>query len=287
MKSYLFRGESDIQLIRELIKHLSYQSTIVDFEETLLLASVRATTRLWQHNNKLIGFAFVDDYNNLRFEIKTEYSSDQLQTEIVEWGIACVRKRNAETGRDDTLDSSFKVENTWQIEMLEKFGFVRESFRSLKYSRSLSEPIADYTFPQGFSLRYVEGEQEVDKLVILHCAAFGTDNMTADARIAIMRAPQYERELDFVVIAPNGELAAFCICGLEEANERIGYTDPIGTHPRYQQLGLGKAALTAGLLALKNRGANIVELRPCIFCNQSVTPPKRNGSQKSLTKRLR
>jgi len=171
-----------------------------------------------------------------------------------------VKKRNTITGQDNTLDASFSAENFWQIAMLEKFGFVREDLRSLQYSRSFAEPIVNHPLPKGFSLRPVEGEQEVENLVYLHRAAFGTNNMTVDARLAIMRAPQYERELDFVVVAPSGELAAFCICGLEEGNEHNGYTDPIGTHPRYRRLGLGKAIVTAGLLALKKKSVNVVEL---------------------------
>jgi len=85
----------------------------------------------------------------------------------------------------------------------------------LQYARSLNEPISEYAFPPGFFLRHVEGEHEVESLVTLHRAAFGTENMTVEQRLAIMHAPQYERELDFVAVAPNGELSAFCICGFD------------------------------------------------------------------------
>jgi ribosomal protein S18 acetylase RimI-like enzyme len=226
----------------------------------MLLSSVKATTRLWQQNGKTIGFAFVDDYNNLRFEINMEFSSVQLENEIIEWGITSIKKRNADASENNTLDASFGIDNTWQISMLERFGFVRESLRSLQYTRSLNEPISEHAFPPCFSLRHVEGEHEVESLVTLHRAAFGTENMTVEQRLAIMHAPQYERELDFVAVAPNGELSAFCICGFDDEKEHVGYTDPIGTHPRYQKLGLGKAIVTASLHALKNRGAKVVEL---------------------------
>ncbi len=262
MESYVLQDESDIQLMRDLIQRLPHQSTIVDFEETMLLASVRATTRLWEQNGKSVGFAFVDDYNNLRFEIETESDIAQLAEEIVEWGIACIKKRNATTGKDQTLDASFGANNSWQIAMLEKFGFVRESFRTLQYRRSLEKPIIAFALPQGHSLRCVAGEHEVDTLVSLHRAAFGTENMTAEQRLAIMNAPQYERELDLVTVASNGDLSAFCICGFEDeiGSEKIAYTDPVGTHPHYQKRGLAKAIVTAGLHLLRSRGASTVEL---------------------------
>lgn len=260
MESCIFQDESDIQSIRKLITRLPNKPTIVDFEETMLLTSVRATTRLWKYKSKVIGFAFVDDYNNLRYEIEPEYHSSQIENEIVEWGVTCIKTRNAENYEDSTLDASFGRENTWQIAMLERSGFVRESFRSLRYQRSLSEPIVEYAFPRGFSVRCVEGKQEVESLVDLHRAAFGTENMSIEARLAIMNAPKYERELDLVAIAPNGDLSAFCICGFEEEIEQVGYTDPIGTHPVYQKLGLGKAIVTAGFHSLKKKGAKVVEL---------------------------
>jgi hypothetical protein len=42
--------------------------TIVDFEEWILLPSIRAATRIWEQDRKIVGFAFVDEFNNLWFE---------------------------------------------------------------------------------------------------------------------------------------------------------------------------------------------------------------------------
>ncbi len=260
MKSDMLQNESDIQCMRDLIAGLLNAATVVDFEENMLLPSVRAVTRLWLDGGKIAGFAYIDDYNNLQFEIDPAARSTRLEDEIVEWGLTCVKKRNIETGIGNTLDACFDRKNSWQIALLERFGFVRDSVRTLRYTRSLSEPIAAHAFPRGFSLRCVAGEQEVECLVTLHRAAFGTQNMTVERRLAIMRAPQYVRELDFVAAAPDGEWSAFCICGFADENNRVGYTDPIGVHPRYQNLGLGTAIVSAGLQALKDRGANVVEL---------------------------
>lgn len=258
MKSYLLQDNSDIQSMRDLIARLPQKSTAIDFEETIQLDSVRARTRLWKNDCKLIGFAYVDDFNNLRFEVEPQSRSTQLEDEIIAWGLDCMKKGNAETGQNDTLDASFLVENVWQIALLQRSGFVQENLRSLHYACTLNGPIREHPLPPEFSLRCVQGEDEVENLVTLHRAAFGTENMSVEERLAIMRAPQYERELDLLAIAPNGELAAFCICGIENIN--IGYTDPIGVHKNYQRLGLGKAVLSAGLQALKQRGIERAEL---------------------------
>ena len=256
--NYILRDETDIQRLRAFIKSLPRESNLGDFEEQIQLPDVRSTARLWERGDEIIAVVYVDAGNNLRFEIADGFRSDELEKEIVDWGLNSVRQRNAKTGEQNTLDASCRADDLTQLRFLEKFGFVRESIRSLEYSRSLTEPIEYHPLPSGFTIRSVTGEGEVDALVSLHRAAFGTDNMTVEERLAIMRAPNYAPSLDLVAVAPNGDLSAFCICGLEQ--EQIGYTDPIGTHPRYQKLGLGKAIISAGMRAIKVRGATIVKL---------------------------
>ncbi|HSN94833.1 MAG TPA: GNAT family N-acetyltransferase [Anaerolineaceae bacterium] len=260
MKIKLLEDDSDVQQMRELIKKLAAESTVMDFEEVITLASVRSRTRLWTDNDAMAAFAYVDDYSNLQFEVAPEYRTPQLMQQIVDWGLACVRKQNESSGELGTLDAVFKPENRWQIEMLKQHGFQEDQIRSLHYARDLTAPIIERPLPPGFKLRYVQGEAEVPALVALHRAAFGTENMTPEARLSIMRAPGYEPDLDLVLVAPDGQLAAFCICGFEDEEKNIGYTDPIGTHPRDQRLGLGKAIVSSGLLALQARGAKKVKL---------------------------
>ncbi|MCB0031918.1 MAG: hypothetical protein KDE28_28605, partial [Anaerolineales bacterium] len=72
----------------------------------MLLPSVQAATRLWYAAGQLIAFAFVDNYNNLRFEIRDEAVSAPLQTEIVDWGVTVMGARQALTGRIATLDAA-------------------------------------------------------------------------------------------------------------------------------------------------------------------------------------
>ena len=255
--SHLFGGEADLQRIRSFLKGLPHITNIGDFEEQVQLPQIRSTMRLWDREDELLAFAYVDGGNNLRFAIADGQRSDQIEKEIVDWGLACVRQRNAETGEVNTLDASCSPDDLTQLAFLEKFGFIREPIRSLDYSRSLTEPIEDHPLPPGFSIRSVTGEDEVDALVSLHRAAFGTDNMTVAERLAIMRAPNYAPSLDLVAVAPNGDLSAFCICGLDE--DGSGFTDPIGTHPNYQRLGLGKAIVSEGLRVLRDHGVKITK----------------------------
>ncbi|MBN1373480.1 MAG: GNAT family N-acetyltransferase [Anaerolineaceae bacterium] len=261
MNSILLRDENDIQTIRDFLSRLPGGCTVVDFEEQVQLASVRHTTRLWLGKQGLLAFAWVDDYNNLVFDLDPQQASPKLEMEIIAWGAAIMRKRNAGAGEPSTLDASCQAANLERIALLERHGFHRDEIRSLHYARSLEEPIPEVPLPPGFELRAAHGEQEVEALVALHRAAFGTDNMTVEERLAIMRAPEYVPDLDLLVTASNGELCALCICGFVElGNPAVGYTDPIGVHAAYQGRGLGKAVVSDGLRLLRQRGAKRAEL---------------------------
>lgn len=261
MENYPFGGEQDLQAVRNLLENLPSGTSLVDFEENMQLESVRSKARIWRQSQDVIAFAYVDDYNNLWFECLPDFPLvDQLETEIIEWGITCTRKRNIETGQSNTLDYSCSADDSHRLQLLEKHGFFREAVRSLHYSLNLRQPAQLYPLPEGFSIRPVKGEEELDKLVALHRAAFGTDQMTVEYRLAMMSTPQYLPEVDLVAEDVCGELAAFCVCGFEDIHTGIGYTDPIGVHPDHQRKGLGAAIVSAGMRKLGELGVTRVEL---------------------------
>lgn len=261
MESSPLRDDNDIQAMRELLARLASRSTVVDFEEQILLPSIRKTTRIWRQNHQIIGFAFVDEYNNLWFETEAEFDSvENLESEMIEWGTTCLQSQVTKPGSDITVDCTCNADDSHRLNVLRKHGFTPEQVRSLRYSHFLNEPVTQYPLPPGFSVRCVNGKEEVEKLVALHQASFGSSNMTVEYRLAMMNTPQYRKELDLVVVTANDQLAAFCVCGFDDPEKKIGYTDPIGTHPSYQRQGLARAILSAGLITLKNAGAQTVRL---------------------------
>lgn len=250
--------DSDIVQMRDLLYRLPNGDGVVDFEEAIQLPEVRPNICLWHQDDHLIAFAYVDNYDNLWFALDPACLASPVPSEIVAWGLACLRRRNQSGATGLTLDAVCRADDHQRLALLEKFGFVRGEERSLQYSRSLNEPVQVIPCPPGFQLRSVRGEEEVDDLVTLHRAAFGTDQMTVAQRLAIMRAPQYDPSLDLVAVAPGGELAGFCTGGIDPSIPTCGTTDPVGVHPGYRRLGLGKALLSAALQALKARGVKTV-----------------------------
>jgi len=220
------------------------------------LAAIQANTRLWFEEGRATAFALVDSYNNLVFEYRQ--ADPDLQAEMVHWGVECLRHKPHRAKEPLTLDASCREEDSDRIALLEQHGFVRQPVRSLHLARPVREPIPQPTLPAGFEIRTLKG-REVEEWVRLHRAAFGTENMTIEERLAMMSGTDYNPELDLVMVGPDGRLAAYCMCQIfREENARTGrnegYTDPVATHPEYQGRGLAKAMLLTGLRLLQERG---------------------------------
>ncbi len=239
--------------------------TVVDLHELLDASTVQETTRActWEdEGGNIVAFAILAlRYCNCYFLIAPQASSDEIEREILGWAEGQLR----ETGNCKAIDSPCRDTNAERVALLERHGFVRQEAQTLYMTRPLFEPIPPAVFPEGFTLRQAAGEQELEAIVALHQAAFGTQNMTIENRRAIMRNPAYIPELDLLLEAPDGTLAAFCYCTIpKEANELSGRNEGeiaiTGTSPAYQKRGLGRAMLLAGLQRLKDFGVETATL---------------------------
>jgi ribosomal protein S18 acetylase RimI-like enzyme len=99
-------------------------------------------------------------------------------------------------------------------------------------------------------VRPLAGESEVEAYTALHQAVFESKNMTAPWRARSLRQPAHRPELDLVVAAPDGRLAAFCIGWLNE-NGRDAHIEPLGCHKDFRRFALGRVALAHTLERLR------------------------------------
>ena len=264
-QSRLYSGAADLQSMIDLLiavrpaDRITDYPSIVDLHEELALIQIQTQTRLWFNAKGPVGFAWVDPYNHLCFEFDPQSTDPGIESEIVDWGVSCARRAMQDRGASSTLNASCRGDDSVRMAFLKRHGFVDREIQTLHMVRSLDEPIPAPHVPPGFQIRHIVGEQEADALVALHRAAFGTEKMTVELRLAMMRVPEYDPELDLLAIAPGGRLAATCMCSIsQEENERSGrregYTDPVATHPDFQRQGLARALLLAGFQKLRERG---------------------------------
>jgi mycothiol synthase len=112
--------------------------------------------------------------------------------------------------------------------------------------------------PPGFSLRSMADDDNVEARRTVLGLAFGhadpAEWVTPETYRELQHAPDYRKDLDLYVVAPDGAFAACCIAWLDPVN-RAGTFEPVGTHPAYRRLGLGRAVIMEGINRLAAFGA--------------------------------
>ena len=241
--------------------------TITDLYEIVDTDDGKAQTQLWEDaDGRVVGFAIMRPYVNAMFyEVASIKASGALENEILRWGQQQIRQANSSRDKPDTLRISCPADYLERIGVLEQNSFQAQPVRTLQMTRSLREPLPEPQLLPGFTIRHVTGEQEAEALTLLHQAAFGTQNLTVEARLAWMRTPEYDPELDLLIVAPSGSWVAYCMCSISQeqnalTGHKLGYTDPIGTHPDFRRQGLARALLLTGLRYLKERGMDSAAL---------------------------
>ncbi|HEX6605648.1 MAG TPA: GNAT family N-acetyltransferase [Chloroflexia bacterium] len=142
---------------------------------------------------------------------------------------------------------------------LERAGFVRQAdWSQVLMERPAAELVPPAILPDGFTVRPLAGPAEAAAYTELHRAAFRSENMTAAWRARTLARREYIADLDLVVVAPDGRLAAFCVGWLDRhgpGSTVLGQVEPLGVHPDFQGQGLGRAVLLEAMRRMQAHGA--------------------------------
>lgn len=123
-------------------------------------------------------------------------------------------------------------------------------------TRTLDGAFSPARLGDGFVVRECKGEPEVAARARAQYEAFGSSapfEYYLERFTNFMRSPVYHPEFDIVAVATDGQIGAFCIVWIDMIN-KVGLFEPVGTHPDFQRMGLGKAVMLEGLHRLKENG---------------------------------
>lgn len=179
-----------------------------------------------------------------------------LEDQILAWAAQRWQQIANESGSEVYFFTGVRADQPDRIARLGRHGFARDDWSLSHMVRALDRPIPPAAIPEGFTIRPLAGVSEAAAYTALHRAAFGSENMTADWRARTIEQAGYTPDLDLVMTAPGGSLAAFCICWIGSVQGQIvGQVEPLGVHPDYQNLGLGRILLAEGLRRMQAHGA--------------------------------
>ncbi len=148
-----------------------------------------------------------------------------------------------------------------------------DSWTKVQMRRPTDAPLKPYAPPPGYEVRPLRGESEVEAYVELHRAVFGSKNMTVAWRQRTLSHPDYSPDLDLVVAAPDGRLAAFCIGWLRPQGNAapLGQIEPLGCRQEFRRYALGRVALAEALRRLQGRGAQSILVETDNYRNTALS----------------
>ncbi len=209
---------------------------------------------LWEDlDGRLIGFAwFTPDHNGVTIQVHPDYFYSNLRQIICQW----VEQKYQSVIRQKTAGSILRIgcfdHDYLNQDLLKRLGYQKDPFHYVHFSRPLTRAVKKRSLLSGFNVRATT-KADIAARAALYNVAFGTDAVTEQSYQQVRTVPDYMADLDLVAVAPSGRLAGFAQCWLDSVN-RIGFFEPIGTHPDFRRHGLGKTLIYEGLFRMQTWG---------------------------------
>ncbi|MGH2516675.1 MAG: GNAT family N-acetyltransferase, partial [Ktedonobacterales bacterium] len=181
-----------------------------------------------------------------------------LDVAMLDWATTRARTLARERGASMTLDVEQEEYSSEWAGLLARHGFAPASQGDVYMACPLDGDLPDAALPDGYIVRPLAGERELDA----YTALFGFAPMRAEHRLALLHRPDY---IHLVAVAPDGALAAYCECSYTRAEwergaPRIAWVDYIGTSEAHRRRGLGRAVLLASQRQMRAWGAETAML---------------------------
>lgn len=124
----------------------------------------------------------------------------------------------------------------------------------------MPDPFPAVSLPEGFRLASLADENDLVKLDRCLWRGFnhpGEPEGGVEGRILMQSTPNYNKKLNLIAIAPNGDYVSYSGIWYDAAN-RIGYVEPVATDPDYRRMGLGRACVMECVRRVGALGAEVV-----------------------------
>jgi ribosomal protein S18 acetylase RimI-like enzyme len=154
--------------------------------------------------------------------------------------------------RDEAVVTDVYACDQTRQTLLAQLGFAEYRRWDFVLERSLVGELPVVLLPAGFSVRPAT-RHDAEQLALIHNSAFSDDWTAEEYRDEVMAKPGYQPERELVVVAPDGQFAAFTMIALDELN-RVGLFEPVGTHAHFRRLGLARALMSHALGEMQRQG---------------------------------
>lgn len=126
---------------------------------------------------------------------------------------------------------------------------------------SIPNPFPAIKLPDGFRLQSLAVDNDLEKIDKCLWKGFNHEGEQPDdgveGRKMMQSAPNFNKDINVVVVAPNGDYVAYAGLWYVEKH-KYAYVEPVATVPEYRKMGLAKAALLEAIRRCSLLGAETV-----------------------------
>ncbi len=267
-----YEGQRDWQAVAELIQSDEHFYNRIDFPWRLCSTSLEdhQNAAVWddEQGQMQIFAALQFPWLTLDYAIRPAVRSRDVEKMVMKWADTRLNQIAAADGSDFPFNVDALAHESQRIAFLEAEGYTCWEHHLVQFKRSL-DTLPSPVIPEGFVIRPLDGEREVEAYAALQRAAFDSTTMTALWRGHTLHAPLYQPELDLVAAAPDGRLAGFCIWWYEPTLKTV-QLEPLGVHPDFQQLGLSQALMAEGFRRAAALGAQTAKVETYSFSEPAL-----------------
>lgn len=222
---------------------------------------------LWETPSGRLAGMLHHEGDEIWLQIHPEFR-EAIEEPMIEYGESCFAQPNTD-GRLQAHIIVYEYDAPrWKL--LQKRGYQKMSYGWItRWMRLGNQPLRQPVVADGYELRATYPPSDGEKhwadcagIANLLIQSFGRPpdfHQPEDTHNFMTQAPIFLNELNLVMVAPDGSIAAHAALNLDSANS-FAIFEPVCTHPDHRQRGLAKALMLEGLRRVREFGARIVEV---------------------------
>jgi mycothiol synthase len=227
--------------------------------------TLEETVFIWEtESGQIAAVLNPEDRGCVFLQIHPDFCTTELEEEMLVTAETHLTSATLDRDRKPRLWVSTDSQDKALLGVLTKRGFQRMDMKEYKHRRSLDEPLPDVPATPGYTIRALGDGLEL----LERCYAMGLGFRKDDVNAArakrdhpewyhsLQSAPLYRRDLDLIVVASDGSIAAFCTIWFDDVT-RTACFEPIATVPAHQRHGLARAIMIEGMHRLKHMGCKV------------------------------
>lgn len=212
---------------------------------------------VWRDGLDVVGVAHIEhSMGEVFFQIAPGYS--HLKEEMV---VHAETNLFRQVGGKRTVGFYIDEEDSELESVAQAHGFnLSKEVRRDMTSMAIPDPFPETPLAEGFTLSDLAHDDDLCKLHrVLHRGFNHPGEPPPEglkSQAMMQSAPDYRKDLNVVIKAPDGSFVSYC--GMwYEAQNKFAYVEPVATDPRYRRLGLGRAAVLEGIRRCGKLGATV------------------------------